>query len=126
MKFISLLRSSNIYCIYSLASVSLKNGFRPATLTQYTRMWKDFLAFLVAAGLSLHQVTPLVLLAYMQYLINATLSESNISNNLAAIRDFHNTWPPHISISGSSDPSSLKIHQNQQAFCSKNCSVPHN
>ena len=69
--------------------MSLKNGFRPATLTQYTRMWKDFLAFQVAAGLSLHQVTPLVLLAYMQYLINASLSESNISNNLAAIRAFH-------------------------------------
>ena len=52
-------------------------------------MWKDFLAFQVAAGLSLHQVTPLVLLAYMQYLINASLSESNISNNPAAIRAFH-------------------------------------
>ena len=52
-------------------------------------MWKDFLAFQVAAGLSLHQVTPLVLLAYMQCLINASLSESNISNNLAAIRAFH-------------------------------------
>ena len=52
-------------------------------------MWKDFLAFQVAAGLSLHQVTPLVLLAYIQYLINASLSESNISNNLAAVRAFH-------------------------------------
>ena len=69
----------------SLASVSLRNGFCPATLTQYTYMWKDFLTFQVAAGLSLHQVTPLVLLAYMQYLINARLSESNISNNLAVI-----------------------------------------
>ena len=52
-------------------------------------MWQDFLAFQVAAGLSLHQVTPLVLLAYIQYLINASLSESNISNNLAALRAFH-------------------------------------
>ena len=52
-------------------------------------MWWDFLAFQVVAGLSLHQVTPLVLLAYIQYLINASLSESNISNNLAALRAFH-------------------------------------
>ena len=52
-------------------------------------MWRDFLAFQVAAGLSLHQVTPLVLLAYIQYLINASLSESNISNHLAALRAFH-------------------------------------
>ena len=52
-------------------------------------MWRDFLAFQVAAGLLLHQVTPLVLLAYIQYLINASLSESNISNHLAALRAFH-------------------------------------
>ena len=52
-------------------------------------MWRDFLAFQVAAGLSLHQVTPLVLLAYIQYLINASLSECNISNNLAAVQAFH-------------------------------------
>ena len=54
----------------SLATLSLKNGFRPATLAQYTRMWKDFLAFQVAAGLPLHQVPLLVLLAYIQYLIS--------------------------------------------------------
>ena len=41
------------------------------------------------SGLSLHQVTPLVLLAYIQYLTNASLSESNISTNLAAMRAFH-------------------------------------
>ena len=52
-------------------------------------MWRDFLAFQVAAGLSLHQVTPLVLLAYIQYLINASRSQSNISNHLAALRAFH-------------------------------------
>ena len=52
-------------------------------------MWKHFLAFQVVAGLSLHQVTPLVLLAYIQYIINASLSESSISNNLAAVRAFH-------------------------------------
>ena len=52
-------------------------------------MWPDFLAFQVAAGLPLHQVTLLFLLAYIQYLINASLSESNISNNLAALRAFH-------------------------------------
>ena len=73
----------------SQATASLKNGFRPATFTQYTRMWKDFLAFQVAAGMLLHQVTPSVLLAYIQYLINASLSECNISNNLATIRAFH-------------------------------------
>ena len=43
----------------------------------------------MAAGLSVHQVTPLILLAYIQYLINASLFESNISNNLAAMRAFH-------------------------------------
>ena len=38
----------------------------------------------------------------------------------------YNTVPPHTSISGSPDPSSPKIYQNQQAFCSQNGSGPHN
>ena len=52
-------------------------------------MWKDFLSFQVAAGLSSFQVTPLVLLAYLEYLTNAQMSEANIFNNMAALRAFH-------------------------------------
>ena len=73
----------------SLATKRLTEGFRPATLRQYTRMWKDFFSFQVAAGLSSFQVTPLVLLAYLQYLANANMSEANISNNMAALWAFH-------------------------------------
>ena len=70
------------------AAARLASGFRPATLRQYTRMWKDFLAFQVAAGLLTYQVTP-ILLAYLEFLATCQLSESNISNNIAALRALH-------------------------------------
>ena len=73
----------------SLAALRLKNGFCPSTFKQYSRMWHDLLSFHVAAGLSLSQVIPLVLLAYIQYLINAYCSEAYIANNCAALRSFH-------------------------------------
>ena len=71
------------------AAARLASGFRPATLRQYTRMWKDFLAFQVAAGLLTYQVTPLILLAYLEFLATCQLSESNLSNNIAALRALH-------------------------------------
>ena len=71
------------------AAARLASGFRPATLRQYTRMWKDFLAFQVAAGLLTYQVTPFILLAYLEFLATCQLSESNISNNIAALRALH-------------------------------------
>ena len=71
------------------AAARLASGFRPATLRQYTRMWKDFLAFQVAAGLLTYQVTLSILLAYLEFLATCQLSESNISNNIAALRALH-------------------------------------
>ena len=71
------------------AAARLVSGFRPATLRQYTIMWKDFVAFQVAAGLLTYQVTPLILLAYLEFLATCQLSESNISNNIAALRALH-------------------------------------
>ena len=65
----------------SLASDALgrlKNGFRPATLTAYSRMFRDFLAFLLSAGLHFSQVTTIILLAFMEFLHKNGLS--NISN----------------------------------------------
>ena len=35
------------------AAAKLQHGFRPSTLRQYHRLWTDFLAFQVAAGLPL-------------------------------------------------------------------------
>ena len=46
----------------------LLQSFRPATQKAYNRMFSDFMAFLVAAGLLPSQVDVHVLLAFMEYL----------------------------------------------------------
>ena len=70
----------------SLALQRLKQGFRPAPITAYSRMFRDFLAFLQAAALDISQVNTIILLAFMEFLVANHLSQSNISNHLAAIR----------------------------------------
>ena len=64
----------------------LKLGFRPATLGAHTRMFSDFLAFLVSVGLHLSQVNTVIVLAFMEFLHKNNSSPANISNYLAGIR----------------------------------------
>ena len=71
------------------ASARLPLGFRPSTLRQYTRMWRDFLAFQVAAGLPHSQVNSNFLLSFMEYLYQSKLSSSHIANYMAALRSFY-------------------------------------
>ena len=73
----------------TLASHRLLDGFRPATKLQYSRMWRDFQAFKVAAGLSFNQVDVFVLLSFMEYLFQNSQSHRNIANYMAAIRAYH-------------------------------------
>ena len=53
-----------------------------ATMNQYTRMFKVFLFFLEKAQISPFQVTTAILLAFMKYLHQKGLSQSNISNHM--------------------------------------------
>ena len=70
-----------------MATNRLTDGFYPATLKQYSRMWKDFCLFpgsswvVVITGDS-------VLPAYLDFLANGHMSESNISHNVAALLAF--------------------------------------
>ena len=66
----------------------LSQAFRPATSKTYSRMFKDFMGFLVAAGMSIYQVTHHVILAFMQFLLDNDCSHSNIANYLTGIRAF--------------------------------------
>ena len=68
------------------ASQRLWSAFRPATLATYRRMFRDFLGFLVVAGLSWLQLSTPVLLAFMEYLHVSGMSASNIANYITAIR----------------------------------------
>ena len=64
----------------------LFHAFRPATQKTYGRMFNDFMAFLVASGLTLGQVNIYVLLSFLEYLHSNGFTVTNISNYLAGIR----------------------------------------
>ena len=64
----------------------LHTAFRPTTHTAHVHMFSDFIAFLVVAGLSLLQVSPLQVLAFMEFLHLNQFSSSNIANYLAGIK----------------------------------------
>ena len=51
-------------------------------------MFRDFLSFLVVAGLSVYQVTVVTLLAFMESLVEQEFSVSNIVNYMAGIRSY--------------------------------------
>ena len=68
------------------AAQRLAVAFRPATQRTYMRMFRDFLGFLVAAGLSYTKVSHHILLMFMEFLAQNGLSQSNIANYMAGIR----------------------------------------
>ena len=70
------------------ACARLLQSFRPATRRAYNRMFTDFMAFLVAAGLLPSQVDVNILLAFMEYLCQNKRTPSNISNHLAGVRAY--------------------------------------
>ena len=49
-------------------------------------MYRDFVAFCLAAQVDISQVTPLLLLAFLELMAKSGLSEANIANHLSAIR----------------------------------------
>ena len=49
-------------------------------------MFKEFLGFLVAAGLCHHKVNHIILIVFMQFLSENGCSASNIANYIAGIR----------------------------------------
>ena len=61
-------------------------GFRPATLASCQRMFGLFMAFLVVLDLSLHQISTMDILAFMEYLAESGMSPDNIVNHLTAVR----------------------------------------
>ena len=64
----------------------LKSGFRPATWAQYHRAFKQFIAFLESESIQLLQVNTITLLASMEFCCYSGMSQTNISNSMAAIR----------------------------------------
>ena len=86
---IMIIISDSIRCTAQLASracARLQNSYHPGTKQSYDRMLRDYLAFLVPAGLSLSQVDTIQLHAFMEFLCHNGMSPFNIANYLAAIR----------------------------------------
>ena len=54
----------------------------------YAQIFRDFLGFLVAAGLSVYQVTVVTLLAFIESLVEQDFSVANIVNHMAGIRSY--------------------------------------
>ena len=68
------------------ASSRLLGAFRPATQKAYVCMFREFLGFLVAAGLLINQVSTVILLMFIEFLLGQGFSPSNVVNRMAAIR----------------------------------------
>ena len=60
-------------------------------------MWKDFIAYQVAAGLPPCQGNTEILLSFMEYLHQNSISSSHIANYMAALRAFHIIYSLHTS-----------------------------
>ena len=70
----------------SAANLRLWQAFRPSTMSSYMRMFKDFLAFLHLITTPVQPITVSTVLSFMEYLVQAGCSASNITNYITALR----------------------------------------
>ena len=61
-------------------------AFRPSTSRNYTSIFRLFLAFTVFMKLAVSHLTPLMILAYLQFLETNNTSASAMANHLSAIK----------------------------------------
>ena len=61
-------------------------AFRPSTERNYTSMFRLFLAFTIFMKLNIFQLTPVMVLAYLQFLESNNISASAMANHLSAIK----------------------------------------
>ena len=61
-------------------------AFRPATDSNYTSMFRLFLAFTVFMKLSIFKLSPLIIVAYLQFLETNKFSPSAMANHISAIK----------------------------------------
>ena len=64
----------------------LQQAFRPATTSSYTRKFRIFVAFCCFINVSLHHLTPLILLSFLEFLAVNQISTSNMANYISAIK----------------------------------------
>ena len=62
------------------------SAFRPATTRTYDSMFRLFLAFTIFMKVNIFAITPLSLIAYLQFLESNHISVASMSNHLSAIK----------------------------------------
>ena len=72
--------------LIQLGIQKISMAFRPSTDRNYTSMFRLFLAFTIFMKLNVFQLTPLMILAYLQFLESNNTSSSAMSNHLSAIK----------------------------------------
>ena len=61
-------------------------AFRPATARSYDSMFRLFLAFIIFMKINLHVLSPLSIIAYLEFLETNQVSAASIANHLSAIK----------------------------------------
>ena len=68
------------------ANLRLWQAFRLSTMASYMRMFEDFLAFLYLVRASAQHISVSTVLSFMEYLVRADFSASNVTNYVTALR----------------------------------------
>ena len=70
----------------SRAAVRVQQAFRPATVASYRRKFRIFLAYCCFIQVQLCQLTPVVLLSFLEFLTENGISHSAIANYISAVK----------------------------------------
>ena len=70
----------------SRAVERVQQAFRPATMASYRRKFRLFLAFCSFIQVQLSQLTPVVLLSFLEFLTHNGMSSLAIANHLSAVK----------------------------------------
>ena len=70
----------------SKAAARAHQAFRPATQASYIRKFRLFLAFCCFIKINLQQITPLVVMSFLEFLVENNSSHSLIANYVSAIK----------------------------------------
>ena len=70
----------------SRAVDTVQQAFRPATMASYHRKFRLFLAYCCFIQVQVHQLTPLILLSFLEFLTYNGMSHYGIANHLSAVK----------------------------------------
>ena len=70
----------------SKAAARAHHAFRPTTQASYTRQFRLFLAFCCFIKVELQQITPLIVMSFLEFLVENNTSHTLIANYISAIK----------------------------------------